>query len=72
MIVREPPHFHNTSMGSARFYENQMDERGVHAAIIMDLVGHNLSLPAGMILRQIPGLRWIAERFPLESIRNKN
>ena len=62
--AEEPPHFHNAAMRSTRFHEDQMDERGVHAAIIMDLVGHNLSLPAGMILSRIPGLRWIPERFP--------
>ena len=28
-------------MGSVRFCAEQADERGVHAALIMDLVGHD-------------------------------
>ncbi len=37
--AEEPPHFLSPTMGSIRFYEDQ--RRGpVHAAIVMDLVGH--------------------------------
>ena len=36
-------------MGSIRFCEDQADARGFHAAIIMDLVGHDFALP-------LPGL----------------
>ncbi len=43
--AEEPPHFLGPDMGSIRFYEDQMDDRGVHAAIIMDLVGHDVPVP---------------------------
>jgi len=43
--AEEPPHFQMPSMGSNRFYEDQLDERGVHFALIYDLVGHDISLP---------------------------
>jgi hypothetical protein len=29
-------------MGSIRFFDDQMDGRGVHCAVVMDLVGHDL------------------------------
>ena len=32
-------------MGSNRFYEDQLDDRGVHFALISDLVGHDVDLP---------------------------
>ena len=40
-------------MGSIRFYEDQMDERGLHAALVMDLVGHDVVLPVGQVLRSL-------------------
>jgi hypothetical protein len=43
--AEEPPHFLGASMGSNRFYEDQVDERGVHFALISDLVGHDVTLP---------------------------
>jgi hypothetical protein len=41
----EPPFFQSRSMGSIRFWEDQRDDRQIHAAVIMDLVGHDVSLP---------------------------
>jgi hypothetical protein len=43
--AEEPPYFQTSSMGSIRFYEDQMDDRGVQTAIIMDLVGHDVIVP---------------------------
>ena len=31
-------------MGSIRFYEDQMDPRGVHCAVVLDLVGHDVEV----------------------------
>ena len=43
--AEEPPHFLAPSMGSIRFYEDQMDARKVHAALVLDLVGHDVPIP---------------------------
>ena len=32
-------------MGSVRFCASQADARGFHAALVMDLVGHDFALP---------------------------
>jgi len=42
--AEEPPYFSTSRMGSQTFVKKQMDKRGVHAAIIMDLVGHDISI----------------------------
>ena len=42
--AEEPPHFLQTSMGSIRFYEDQMIGP-IHTAVIMDLVGHDVPVP---------------------------
>ena len=42
--AEEPPHFFEPSMGSIRFYEDQLHER-IHCAIVMDLVGHDVPIP---------------------------
>jgi hypothetical protein len=42
--AEEPPHFLSPSMGSFRFYEDQRNE-GIHCAVIMDLVGHDVPVP---------------------------
>lgn len=47
--AEEPPFYSSQSMGSDWFYQTQMDTRGVHAAIIMDLVGHDVLLPEGSV-----------------------
>ena len=61
--AEEPPYFQTPAMGSNRFYKDQMDARGVHAAIIMDLVGHDVSMPLGDIAGLIPGVGSIVNRF---------
>lgn len=53
--AEEPPYFQTESMGSNRFGHDQLDERGVHFAIIYDLVGHDLSVPASSV--PVPGLK---------------
>lgn len=47
--AEEPWHFQEPSMGSIRFYEDHGQERGVHAALIMDLMGHDVVVPAEML-----------------------
>lgn len=52
--AEEPPYFMGDGMGSNRFYEDHISgKRKIHAAIIMDLVGHDISVPAQM-LSQVP------------------
>lgn len=43
--AEEPPYFLGESMGSVRFYEDQLLDKGIHAAIIMDMVGHDVVIP---------------------------
>lgn len=40
--AEEPPYFLTDAMGSIHFYEHQTDRRGFHAAIISDLIGHDV------------------------------
>jgi hypothetical protein len=47
--AEEPPYFLGPDMGSTRFYQEQRRLEGFHAALIMDLVGHDVALP-------LPGL----------------
>jgi len=47
--AEEPPYFLGPAMGSIRFCADQADGRGFHAALVMDLVGHDCALP-------LPGL----------------
>jgi hypothetical protein len=47
--AEEPPYFLGPDMGSTRFYNEQRRPEGFHAALIMDLVGHDVVLP-------LPGL----------------
>jgi hypothetical protein len=42
--AEEPPYFLEPAMGSTRFCEDQADARGFHAALVMDLVGHDFAL----------------------------
>ena len=42
--AEEPPYFCAPAMGSIRFWEDQRDGRPVHAALIMDLVGHDVGI----------------------------
>jgi hypothetical protein len=43
--AEEPPYFLSDAMGSTRFYADQIDQRGVHFALISDLVGHDVTMP---------------------------
>jgi len=47
--AEEPPYFHNECMGSERFYADQVDDRGIHFAMIHDLVGHDISIPGSFL-----------------------
>ena len=42
--AEEPPHFHRPAMGSTHFHDHQA-RSPIHAAIVLDLVGHALPLP---------------------------
>ena len=59
--AEEPPHFHNEEMGSEYFYQHQKDERGFHAAFIMDLVGHDILIPSEFY----PPLHNMIRKMPL-------
>ena len=52
--AEEPPHYMNGSMGSFRFHDEQMDARGVHCAVVLDLVGHDV--PVDELMAQVIGL----------------
>ena len=58
--AEEPRHFLQRSMGSIRFYEDHARERGVHAALIMDMMGHDVVVPEAM-LDFVPWLGWLAQ-----------
>ena len=45
--AEEPPFTLSDEMGSIRFFHDRMDERGVHAVVVMDLVGHDVAIPVG-------------------------
>ncbi|MCW1923763.1 M28 family peptidase [Luteolibacter arcticus] len=42
--AEEPPYFQGPPMGSIRFAEDELDDRGVHFAMIYDLVGHDVPM----------------------------
>ena len=54
--AEEPGYFLTPGMGSIRFYEDQALSQGFHAAVIMDLVGHDVPLPT-------PELAHVAPQF---------
>jgi Peptidase family M28 len=58
--AEEPPYFLGPDMGSVRFCASQVDARGVHAALVMDLVGHDFALP-------LPGLANLLVAVGIES-----
>jgi hypothetical protein len=43
--AEEAPFYWSDDMGSVRFYHEHRPATGFHAAVIMDLVGHDVSLP---------------------------
>ena len=69
--AEEPPYFQSYGMGSIRFGEDELDERGVHFALIYDLVGHDLPMPFFRDLAFVTGaeshpeLPGILEKLPL-------
>ena len=63
--AEEQPYYQTGSMGSQRFWQDQRGSRQIHSAIIMDLVGHDVSVHSSLIghfprvasiLAKIPGL----------------
>lgn len=58
--AEEPPYFLGDFMGSRNFYRER-DDRGIHAAIIMDLVGHDVSLNTD----------WLGSENPLLDVVSK-
>jgi len=61
--AEEPWHFQSPSMGSIRFYEDHLADEGVHAALIMDLMGHDVVVPVEYV-QAMPWLGWFARWFP--------
>jgi hypothetical protein len=62
--AEEPPYFHSDAMGSIRFYEDHVQGKAeIHAALIMDLVGHDISIP-GEMLQYVPGLGKLTSLIP--------
>lgn len=61
--AEEPPHFQTQSMGSIRFYEDHAGRTGIHAAVIMDLVGHDVVMPFSYLPRNSL-IRMLARAFP--------
>ena len=53
--AEEPPYFHSAAMGSTRFLHDQM-AGPVHAAMILDLVGHELEEPGTSDLTFVTGM----------------
>jgi hypothetical protein len=60
--AEEPPYFQSEAMGSIRFYEDQVDQRGIHFAVISDLVGHDVAFPSHLT-RRIPAANLITAPF---------
>jgi hypothetical protein len=61
--AEECPFFHSGSMGSQRFYHDQRGGRPIHAAIIMDLVGHDVSIHSSM-LGMVPQVGGLLTKLP--------
>lgn len=51
--AEKPPYFHSSAMGCRAFVEEQAPDVPFHAAVVLDLVGHDLPVPG---LRQAVGL----------------
>lgn len=62
--AEEPPYFLSDAMGSQRFYADHVEGKtSIHAAVVMDLVGHDISVP-GHMLGILPGLGWLDLLLP--------
>jgi len=53
----EPPHFLTDSMGSTRFYQDHCQDFDFAAAIIMDLIGHDVELGDHKMQLLFPSIR---------------
>jgi hypothetical protein len=64
--AEEPPYFHSAAMGSVRFFEDQQDPSGCHAAVVMDLVGHDVPFPDPALAPRLAPLLFLtgAESHP--------
>jgi hypothetical protein len=58
--AEEPPFFHAPAMGSTRFFERQATGL-VHAALVMDLVGHALPVPGLEDLTFVTGMETVPD-----------
>jgi len=68
--AEEPPYFLSPSMGSNRFYADQLDQRGVHFALIFDLVGHDVSIPDDYLPLLEELLGPLGKEVPMEMVKN--
>jgi hypothetical protein len=68
--AEEPPYFLSPSMGSNRFYADQLDKRGVHFALIFDLVGHDVSIPEDYLPLLEDLLGPMGKEVPMELVKN--
>lgn len=53
--AEEPPHFLTPLMGSTHYYNHQRD-RAIHCAIVLDLIGHAVSIPGREDLLFVMGM----------------
>lgn len=62
--AEEPPYFLSDAMGSQRFYADHVEGKtSIHAALVMDLVGHDISVP-GHMPGILPGVNWLELLLP--------
>ena len=61
--AEESPWCHSPSMGSIRFVEDQMDARGVHLAVVLDLMGHDVPVDLLPVSLPVPGLGRVRDLF---------
>lgn len=60
--AEEPPYFTSEVMGSVRFYKDHLNVHGVDAAIIMDLVGHDVVVPR-YYFKGMGAVEWFIQLF---------
>ncbi|MDB4719273.1 M28 family peptidase [Akkermansiaceae bacterium] len=60
--AEEPPYFQGECMGSIRFYQDQIDDRGIHFAVISDLVGHDITFPKS-VTKRLPAAKLLTSPF---------
>lgn len=65
--AEEPPNFRSPSMGSTRFFQDHAPAAGFHAAVVMDLVGHDVPFPHPLLAARVAPLLFItgAESHPV-------